>query len=148
MTAEIRLDTTANKTMNRLRHTALSKTPPPPQRALEAAFPRRCPAAPHRFLPRADGALYGTTLRMSMAFRRAAVVRFRRTRGTYRMVMTSARWLVPVAYLTVYLVWGSTYLAIRFGVETMSPSLLFGCRFLLAGLINLALYRVLCGITG
>lgn len=29
------------------------------------------------------------------------------------MVMTSARWLVPVAYLTVYLVWGSTYLAIR-----------------------------------
>ena len=64
------------------------------------------------------------------------------------MVMTSARWLVPVAYLTVYLVWGSTYLAIRFGVETMSPSLLFGCRFLLAGLINLALYRVLCGVTG
>jgi len=64
------------------------------------------------------------------------------------MVMTSARWLVPVAYLTVYLVWGSTYLAIRFGVATMSPSLLFGCRFLLAGLINLALYRVLCGITG
>jgi drug/metabolite transporter (DMT)-like permease len=33
----------------------------------------------------------------------------------------------------IYLVWGSTYLAIRFGVETMPPFLMAGSRFLLAG---------------
>ncbi len=33
----------------------------------------------------------------------------------------------------IYLVWGSTYLAIRFGVETMPPFLMAGARFLLAG---------------
>ena len=58
--------------------------------------------------------------------------------------MRRPAWLIPLAYLTVYLIWGSTYLAIRFGIETMSPSLLFGLRFLLAGLINLAVYRMVC----
>jgi drug/metabolite transporter (DMT)-like permease len=33
----------------------------------------------------------------------------------------------------IYFVWGSTYLAIRFGVETMPPLLMAGSRFLLAG---------------
>jgi drug/metabolite transporter (DMT)-like permease len=37
------------------------------------------------------------------------------------------------ALLTVYLVWGSTYLAIRIGVETLPPFLLAGVRFLIAG---------------
>ena len=60
--------------------------------------------------------------------------------------MRRATWLIPLAYLTVYLLWGSTYLAIRFGIETMSPSLLFGLRFVLAGLINLAVYWVVCAV--
>ena len=38
-----------------------------------------------------------------------------------------------LAYATVYLVWGSTYLAIRYGVETIPPFVLAGFRFLLAG---------------
>jgi drug/metabolite transporter (DMT)-like permease len=63
------------------------------------------------------------------------------SKETYRISMLASRWLIPWAYLVVYVIWGSTYLAIRFGIETMSPSLLFGYRFLLAGLINLALYR-------
>jgi len=40
-----------------------------------------------------------------------------------------------VALVTVYIVWGSTYLAIRFAVETMPPFLMAGVRFLVAGLI-------------
>ncbi len=37
------------------------------------------------------------------------------------------------ALLAVYLVWGSTYLAIRIGVETLPPFLMAGVRFLIAG---------------
>jgi len=42
---------------------------------------------------------------------------------------------VWVALVTVYLVWGSTYLAIRVVVETVPPLLAMGARFLLAGLL-------------
>jgi drug/metabolite transporter (DMT)-like permease len=42
---------------------------------------------------------------------------------------------VWVALVTVYLVWGSTYLAIRVVVETAPPLLAMGVRFLLAGLL-------------
>jgi len=40
-----------------------------------------------------------------------------------------------VALVTVYLVWGSTYLAIRVVVETAPPLLAMGSRFLLAGVL-------------
>jgi drug/metabolite transporter (DMT)-like permease len=40
-----------------------------------------------------------------------------------------------VAYLLVCTVWGSTYLAIRVGVETLPPVLFAGSRFLIAGLL-------------
>ena len=40
---------------------------------------------------------------------------------------------VWVALWTVYLVWGSTYLGIRYVVETMPPLLAGGARFFLAG---------------
>jgi drug/metabolite transporter (DMT)-like permease len=46
--------------------------------------------------------------------------------------------------LTLYLVWGSTYLAIRFAVETIPPFLMAALRFLLAGLI-LLVWRRLAG---
>jgi drug/metabolite transporter (DMT)-like permease len=42
-------------------------------------------------------------------------------------------WLVWAALATIYLVWGSTYLAIRVMVETMPPLLSAGFRFLFAG---------------
>jgi hypothetical protein len=41
------------------------------------------------------------------------------------------------AFAAVYLVWGSTYLAIRFAVETLPPLLMAGSRFVIAGLIVL-----------
>ena len=50
---------------------------------------------------------------------------------------TPTRYLI-LAFAAVYLVWGSTYLAIRFGVETIPPFLLGGTRFLVAGLALVA----------
>lgn len=47
--------------------------------------------------------------------------------------------LVWAALLTVYLVWGSTYLAIRVAVQTMPPLLMASARYLVAGLVMLPL---------
>jgi len=44
-----------------------------------------------------------------------------------------ARWLVVAAFAAVYVIWGSTYLAIRFALETMPPFGMAGVRFLIAG---------------
>jgi drug/metabolite transporter (DMT)-like permease len=43
--------------------------------------------------------------------------------------------LVIGAFAIVYVVWGSTYLAIRYAIETLPPFLLGGVRFFLAGLL-------------
>lgn len=40
-----------------------------------------------------------------------------------------------MAFAAVYVVWGSTYLAIRFAIETIPPMLMAGGRFLIAGLV-------------
>jgi drug/metabolite transporter (DMT)-like permease len=42
-------------------------------------------------------------------------------------------WRVVLAFAVVYLVWGSTYLAIRYAVESIPPLLMAGTRFLVAG---------------
>src|SRR3982750_2700247 len=49
-----------------------------------------------------------------------------------RQVMPGA-WATVLAFAIVYLVWGSTYLAIRFAVETIPPLIMSGTRFLVAG---------------
>ena len=49
---------------------------------------------------------------------------------------------VLVAYLSVFIVWGSTYLAIRIGVKDIPPALLAGMRFLVSGAILLAAGRI------
>ena len=49
---------------------------------------------------------------------------------------------IGIALLTVYLVWGSTYLAIRFGVEVTPPYLFASLRFIAAGAILLAFARI------
>ncbi len=46
------------------------------------------------------------------------------------------------AFAAVYIVWGSTYLAIRFAVETLPPLLMAGARFVIAGMILLAWARL------
>jgi drug/metabolite transporter (DMT)-like permease len=50
--------------------------------------------------------------------------------------------LVIAAFAVVYLIWGSTYLGIRFAVETLPPFLMGGARFLISGLILFTWLRV------
>src|SRR5260370_2067612 len=45
---------------------------------------------------------------------------------------------VVLAFLSIYLIWGSTYLAIRYAVETIPPLYTAGLRHLTAGAILLA----------
>lgn len=53
-----------------------------------------------------------------------------------RQKMSESRGIqVAAALLAVYIIWGSTYLAIRFAIETLPPLLMAGVRFLLAGLL-------------
>ena len=52
-----------------------------------------------------------------------------------------ARWKILSAFTIIYLVWGSTYLAIRIGVLQMPPFLMAGMRFFLAGSILYAWMR-------
>jgi drug/metabolite transporter (DMT)-like permease/GNAT superfamily N-acetyltransferase len=51
-------------------------------------------------------------------------------------------WLVWSAMAAIYLIWGSTYLAIRVMVETVPPLFGAGFRFLIAGTIFYAVLRV------
>ena len=51
------------------------------------------------------------------------------------------------ALITVYLVWGSTYLAIRVVVESAPPLLAMGTRFVLAGAIMAAFLAVRHGVS-
>ena len=49
---------------------------------------------------------------------------------------------VWIALLALYIVWGSTYLAIRFAVETIPPFLHAALRFLISGAILYAWRRM------
>jgi drug/metabolite transporter (DMT)-like permease len=53
--------------------------------------------------------------------------------------MKNDRPLATIAFLTVCLVWGTTYLAIRVAVETMPPLLLTGIRYTIAGAVMLTI---------
>ena len=59
----------------------------------------------------------------------AAIVRRNRTR-------------ILLAFAAVYLVWGSTYLFIKWSIVTIPPFLLGGTRFIAAGIILYAIARV------
>lgn len=52
-----------------------------------------------------------------------------------------ATWKVLLAFSIIYFVWGSTFLAIRVGVQEVPPFLLAGMRFVLAGTILYAWMR-------
>ncbi len=45
------------------------------------------------------------------------------------------------AFAAVYVIWGSTYLAIRYAIETLPPFLMAGARFLSAGAVLYAFMR-------
>jgi drug/metabolite transporter (DMT)-like permease len=54
--------------------------------------------------------------------------------------------LVLVAFAAVYLVWGSTYLAIRIGVESFPPLILAGLRHFTVGILLYPIFRKKTGI--
>ena len=49
------------------------------------------------------------------------------------------RILVPLAYLTLYIVWGSTYFFIKMAVESIPPFYVISGRFILGGPLLLLL---------
>jgi drug/metabolite transporter (DMT)-like permease len=51
----------------------------------------------------------------------------------------SKKTLVIVAFAALYVIWGSTYLGIKFSIETIPPFLMAGARFVLAGMIMYAI---------
>lgn len=57
----------------------------------------------------------------------------------------SPRLLVPLALATVYLVWSSTYLALHWVVAELPPLTAAGLRFVLAGLVLVAVARLRSG---
>lgn len=46
------------------------------------------------------------------------------------------------AFAALYIIWGSTYLAIFFAIQSIPPFLMAGARFFIAGLIMLAIARL------
>ncbi|WP_329741220.1 drug/metabolite exporter YedA [Dyella sp. A6] len=50
--------------------------------------------------------------------------------------------LVPFGLLALYLIWGSTYLAIHFALQSYPPFLLAGLRFLCAGVLFYGVLRL------
>ncbi len=58
------------------------------------------------------------------------------------MTRVSRRATLVLALLAVYVIWGSTYLALRFGLEGFPPFLLNGIRFLVAGAVMYAVLRL------
>jgi drug/metabolite transporter (DMT)-like permease len=47
--------------------------------------------------------------------------------------LSRKRWLIGLSLLALYLIWGSTYLAMRFAIEGFPPFMMAGIRFVIAG---------------
>jgi drug/metabolite transporter (DMT)-like permease len=60
-------------------------------------------------------------------------------RDDHCSMAASKRTIVIVAFAALYLIWGSTYLGIKFSIETIPPFLMAGARFVLAGVIMYAI---------
>jgi drug/metabolite transporter (DMT)-like permease len=54
--------------------------------------------------------------------------------------------LIILGFAAIYLIWGSTYLGIRIGIESFPPLLLAGARHFLAGLILYPIFRWKTGV--
>jgi drug/metabolite transporter (DMT)-like permease len=49
-----------------------------------------------------------------------------------------SRLLIMLAFIAVYFIWGSTYLAVRFGLSGFPPFILVSMRYIVAGMLMLA----------
>lgn len=84
--------------------------------------------------PMARGSLWST--RMDG---RAIDVEWRRSEEDD--VAADRRWIVAAALFALYVIWGSTYYAMRVALETLPPFLMAGPRFLFAGALMYAWLR-------
>ncbi|UOG75245.1 drug/metabolite exporter YedA [Hymenobacter tibetensis] len=55
---------------------------------------------------------------------------------------TPSRVAVVLAFAAVYIIWGSTYLGIRFAIDSMPPLLMAGSRYMLAGVVLYGFMRL------
>jgi len=60
-----------------------------------------------------------------------------------RLPMSRQSLLMVLALFCTYFIWGSTYLAIRFGIESFPPFLMGGIRFTVAGAVLFVVMRYL-----
>lgn len=51
------------------------------------------------------------------------------------MTMHKTKWLIPLAFLSVYLFWGGTYLGMKFALDSFPPFIMAGIRHTIAGVI-------------
>ncbi len=56
--------------------------------------------------------------------------------------LADPRLLIPLSLFALYVIWGSTYLAIRYALESYPPFLLAGVRFLIAGVLLFGFLRL------
>jgi drug/metabolite transporter (DMT)-like permease len=54
---------------------------------------------------------------------------------TPAVISRRERWLLLLSFAAIYIIWGSTYLAIRFAVESIPPLVVAGVRHLTAGTV-------------
>ena len=59
-----------------------------------------------------------------------------------QQIQHATRAQLLLGFAIIYVVWGSTYLAIRFGLETIPPFFMGGTRFLIAGSVMYAWARM------
>jgi drug/metabolite transporter (DMT)-like permease len=77
-------------------------------------------------------------MRSAAAYSRLGAGSSNKPLGKNRMAEQPSRAKVVAAFAAVYIVWGSTYLAILFAIETLPPFLMAATRFLVAGTLILA----------
>jgi len=58
------------------------------------------------------------------------------------MPASPSRLLIILAFIAVYFIWGSTYLAVRFGLAGFPPFILVSLRYIAAGLAMLAYCKI------
>lgn len=66
-------------------------------------------------------------------------------RAPHAMVESGPAWLLVCAFAVVYVIWGSTYFAIRVAVESIPPYLMAGLRHLTVGVAFYPVFRRVSG---